>query len=135
MDTSRADTGSSATMSLGIAAQMVGVETHRLQEVDHALLALLARLGELVNDQGLSDDRAHRHPRIQGGVGVLKNDLHVTAEMPEGPLVQRGDFLVVEDDLARRGLNEAQNAAAGGRLAAAGLTHQAQRLPPLNGEG
>src|SRR5713226_3311138 len=96
MDTSRADTGSSATISFGltalalaarelvrVAAQVVGVETDRLEQVHHALLPLALVLGQLVDDERLSDDRADRHARVERRVGVLEDDLHVAAQVPE----------------------------------------------------
>ena len=113
---------------VGVAAQVIGAEADRLQEMDHALLALLARLGELVDDEGLADDRAHRHARVQRRVGVLEDDLHVSPEVAERPLVESRHVLTLEGDLARGRLDEAEDAAASGGLAAARLAHQPQRL-------
>src|SRR5438876_371501 len=95
-----------------IAAEVIGAQPHRLEEVDDALLALLAGLGELVDDQRLSDDRAHGHARVEGGVGILEDDLHVAAKVPQRALVEGGDVLAFEVDLARRRLDEPQDAPA-----------------------
>jgi hypothetical protein len=114
---------------------VIGAQSHRLEEVDDTLLALLAGLGELVDDQRLSDDRAHGHARVEGGVGILEDDLHVAAKVAERALVEGGDVLAFEDDLARCRLDEAEDAPAGGGLATSRLAHQPQRLALLNGEG
>jgi hypothetical protein len=107
---------------------MFGSQPHRLQELHHTLLPLLAVGGQLVDHQGLPDDRAHRHPGIQRRVRVLEDDLHFLAQGPERALVERGDVLVLEPDLARRRLDEPENGPPGGRLAAARLADQPQRL-------
>ena len=47
---------------------------------------------------------------------------------------QRRDVLAVEDDAPARGLDGAQDEPPGGRLAAAALPDEAERLPGLDGE-
>src|SRR5262249_44098681 len=101
-----------------IPAEVIGVEPDRLEQMDDALLPLSFRLGELVYDQRLADDRAHRHAGVQRRVRVLEDDLHVSPQVAERALVECGDVLVAEPHLARGGLDETENAAAGGRLAA-----------------
>ena len=111
-----------------VAPEVVGAEADRLQQVDDPLLPLAPRLGELVDDEGLADDRAHRHAGVQRRVGVLEDDLHVAPQVAQRALVEGGDVLVLEPHLARGGLDEAEDAAAGGGLAAARLAHEAERL-------
>ncbi len=57
----------------------VRVQAHRLEQVLDALLLLLAA-GQLVDGQGLADDAADRHTRVQARVGVLEDHLHFPAE-------------------------------------------------------
>ena len=59
------------------------------------------------------------HPRVQRGVGVLKDHLHPLAVGQHGALVHRRDVRAVEQDLAAGRLVEAHQRAADRRLAAA----------------
>ena len=71
----------------------------------------------LIGIRGLSDaDR------------VLEDDLHPAAHLLEGVAVEGEDVLAVERHRACRRRDEAQDRPPQGRLAAAGLTHEAQRL-------
>src|SRR5216110_546532 len=148
IDTSRAETGSSATMSFGLTAsardadalaltagelvrvppQVVGRQADGLEELDDALFPQLPRLGELVDHERLADDRAHRHPRIERRVGVLEDDLHLFAQRTQRALVERRDVLRPEPDLARRRLDQPEDRATRGGLAAARLADEAERL-------
>ena len=89
---------------------------------------------QVVGHQRLGDDVQYRHAWIQRRVGVLEDHLHVAADLPQPVLVQLGDVdrrvggLELEVDRAVGGLDRAQDAAPQGRLAAAGLSHQAERL-------
>ena len=60
--------------------------------------------------------------------GILEDDLHVAAERAQRRAVERRHVRALEPDLARGRLDQPQDAAAGGRLAAAGFADQAQRL-------
>ena len=80
--------------------QVVGRQADGLEELDDALFPQLPRLGELVDHERLTDDRAHRHPRIERRVGVLEDDLHLLAERAQRALVERRDVLRSEPDLA-----------------------------------
>ena len=102
-----------------VAPEVLGGEAHRLEQLYDALLALATASGELVDDERLADDRSHRHPRVQGGVGVLEDDLHLLADLAERPLVEGGDVPILEPDFARGGLDEAEDGPAGRGLAAA----------------
>ena len=116
-----------------VAPHVVGAEADGLEQFDDALLELAPGLREPVDDQRLADDRADRHARIERGVGVLEDDLHVARQRPQlGRRLSASDVAALEPDLARSRLDQAQDAAAGRRLAAARLADQAQRLAGSN---
>ena len=77
----------------------------------------------------LGDDLADRHARIERGVGILEDHLHLLAH---GDQLARGRAVAMSTPSKRispRGrIVEAQHEAAEGRLAAAGLADQAERL-------
>ena len=101
IDTSRALTASSATISCGPqrqragdgdalalpAAERVGYlsialagSPHRSSSVRDARVELAALPAEPVHDQRLADDVADLHPRVQRRVGILEDDLHVAPQ-------------------------------------------------------
>ena len=84
----------------------------------------------------LADDLAHGHTGLQGGEGVLEDDLHLGAHVAHLLGVEVIDLLAVEQHLAA-GLfaGQTKNGAAGGGLAAAGLAHQAHSGAALEVKG
>ena len=77
----------------------------------------------------LGDDRADGHARIERGVGVLEDDLHVAAAAGASrPCRARRRSSPIEAALARGRLDQPQQQARQGRLAAAGFADDAQRL-------
>ncbi len=91
---------------------------------------LALRLGVEVGHQPqpLGDQRAHRHPRVEGRVGILEDHLHLGADRLEGAALERGDFRAAEAHATRGGVEQAHYQPPGGRLAAAALAHQAEGL-------
>ncbi len=86
-----------------------------------------------MDQQRLPDNVPHGHPGVEGGIGVLEDDLHLTAKLLQLPSPQGGhiDLIAVplEEDLAPSWLNQPEDRAAASRLAAAGLPDQPQGLP------
>jgi hypothetical protein len=92
-----------------------------------------------VDAQRLADDVHDCHPRVEGREGILENDLHLA---PESLHFIFGDFkdvhhlpVLAEPDLTCRWLVGTQDAATGGRFAAARLPYQAQGLPLADEKG
>ena len=100
IETSSADTGSSAMISFGaqrerpgdpdslplsagelvrVAVVVLGAQSDSLEELADLALQFLAR-GEPVKPQRVADDLSDAVARIQRGVGVLEDDLHLTAQ-------------------------------------------------------
>ncbi len=88
---------------------------------DSVLAFATARLP--VYAKGLANNATHRHAGMQGGIGVLKNDLHLAPQLTHGLRLQRGDVHALEYNLARSGLDEPQYRPPGGRFATAALAH------------
>ena len=83
----------------------------------------------------LSDDILYRHTGIQGGVRVLEDHLHVRRELImlfSGLLI---DILAFKVDMACCRRIQLDNASAGCRFSAAGLSDQAYRLTFVDVEG
>ena len=87
-----------------------------------------------MNDQGFADDSADVHARIERGVRVLKDDLDIAAQDAKLIGLQPPDILAIKMDFARGWFDQAQHAAPGGRLAAAGFADQPEGFAALDGE-
>src|SRR3546814_3923291 len=93
----------------------------------------LVRL-DSVDAHRLGDDLADLHARIQRAVRILEDDLDLLAKQVQALAVEVRELHAVDDVLAGGLLLELQDAAAGRRLAAAGLAHQAERFALPHGE-
>ena len=105
IDTSSADTGSSATMKFGldrerpgdddalalaagefvrVAVGVLGGEADALEDLDHGV-ALAAAAPEVVDRQRLGQRRADPHARVEARERVLEDDLHAPADRRAWP--------------------------------------------------
>src|SRR5207253_10074628 len=107
-----------------------GAEPDRAQQlVDPSTTALAI---EPVHAQRLSDDLAHGHPRVEGRVRILEDDLHLPPNVAHLAACELRDVLPVEDDPAVCGLHELDDRPAERRLPAAGLADEPERLAGLD---
>ena len=91
--------------------------------------------GETVQPQRLAQRLADREARIERGVGILEDDLHVAPQMAQVAATERAHVPAGEADRPRRRFDEPQHHAAGRRLAAARFAHERQRLARRHVEG
>ncbi len=82
-----------------------------------------------MDHQRLTDDVTCGLSGIQGGIGILKDNLHILANLPHLPAVELQDVLVLEEYLPLRRLFKPQEAAPQGGLSATRFAHQSQGLP------
>ena len=122
IDTSSAETGSSATRKDGLHGQragdadalalaagelvrvapgMGGRQAHALQQVGDAFPALGAP-GEVVDVQGLADDLTHGHARVEARERILEDDLHAPPVLAHGLRGERRDVRRRRRRLRRR---------------------------------
>ncbi len=111
-----------------IAVDVLRVQTDDVEQVLDLLPAapLGRHLG--VDLVGLPDDVADRHPRVQRGVRVLEHHLDVAAYGSQRAAGQLRDVLAPVADHAPGGRLQVHQHLGDGRLAAAGLPHDAERL-------
>ena len=114
-----------------IAVDEIRVETDDLQQLRHALATALL-VAHIVHVQRLTHDVAHGHTGIQRRVGVLEDHLHLTALMAQFFTLHGGEVLVLEEDVAGRGVIELQDRAPGRGFSTTAFAHQAQRLPTFD---
>jgi hypothetical protein len=112
---------------------MVRRQPDLLEQPAHARLGFVAA-GDAMHQQRLHDRVAHRHARVERGERVLEDELDVAAQRLHVLLGQLEDVAAVELDGAALALDQAQQRAAGGRLAAARFTDQRQRLARMQVE-
>jgi hypothetical protein len=118
---------------VGVAARVVRLEADHVHDPLDPGRALLGR-PDAVDAQPLADAVADWRARVEARVRVLEDDLHAAPVRLELRAAQPRDVLAVEDDRPRRRLDEAQEEPADGRLAAARLTDEADRLAAADDE-
>ena len=116
---------------MGMAVEGVRVETNHLEQMNDSLF-FFAAARETMYFNTLADDRPHAHPRIQRGVGVLKDELHPAAQGAQLASTERGEIAALEHYAAGGRLEQAKNEAAESRFARAGLADEAQGLAAFN---
>ena len=108
-----------------IAVVMLRIQPDAVHELLHAPFARALRL---VDREGRSDDRADRLPRVQRGIRILKDHLHLPAERPHLAPIQLGDVPAVELDRPGGRLDQLRDQTGSRRLAATGFAHETHRL-------
>ncbi len=93
-----------------------------------------AALGEAVQAHRVANDLTDPAPRVERGVGVLEDHLHLAAKGAHLPGGQPGDLPALEPDRPRRRLQQAHDRPAERRLATSGLADEAEGLARLDGE-
>ena len=112
-----------------------GLRPDELEQLLHPLAS--SALGQHVGVDlvRFTDDVADRHARVQRGVRVLEDDLDVAPKLPHRRALLGVDVDAVEGELARGRLLQPHQHPAEGRLAAARLAHDAERLALVQVEG
>ena len=149
IETSSAETGSSATMNSGSAAMArgdadalplaagelvreavrhVGVEADDLQQFLYTLPHLRLTLHQSVHAHRLRDDAARGHAGAERRVWVLEDGVDASAHDAQLTAVQRAHLHAVELHLSLGLLVQLQDAPPQRALPAAALPHEAERL-------
>src|SRR5215831_169051 len=115
-----------------ITAHVLRLESDGFEKIGDPLLERLARLRQPMNGQGLADDGAHAHARVERGIRVLKDDLDVAAKRAKRVAIERAHILAIEADIARCRLDQAQHATARGRFAATGFADKPKRFARID---
>src|SRR3990172_7181655 len=97
------------------------------KQMSDALLDLLAGC-RAVDHKRLAHDLFHGHARIQAGIRILEDHLHLAAHLAHAFALQMDQVDSLKVNLTSRGPVELQYRAASGGFAAARFAHQAKRL-------
>jgi len=81
-----------------------------------------------VDRESFPNDRSDSHARIEGGDRILEDDLHLASQRAELRGSHRIHIAPFEPYLSRRRLDETENRAAGGGLAAPRLADDTERF-------
>ena len=99
------------------------------------MLFAFGGIGVHVEDnQGLRDDVFHGHARVERGIGVLEDDLHLLAALLEGCGVHFGDVPAVKVNLALSRFEKMQDGAPKRAFSAPGFTDDAECMTAFNGK-
>ena len=111
---------------------LLRAESNTLQQMDRLLLRLRLAAAQLVEQHRICEDLHDLLPGIQGGIGILKDHLHLPTDGAHLLRLEPGDIASVEYDLAGLWLDQLDDGAGRGRLSASGLSHQAEHLALLH---
>ena len=123
---------------VAVAVCVLAVQAHALQQGDDLIVAILLVLGQVMDVDAFTHDVTDGHAGVQACVGVLEHDLHPAAVGQHIHcdllfLIKQQVAIIV--DLTAGGLVQAQQGAAGGGLATAGLAHQTHGSTTLEVKG
>ena len=94
------------------------------------------RLGEAASLlQRLLDGVLHADTRIQRGIGILEDDVHLLTQTAQILALGVGDILTVHDDMAVGRVKQTNDGTPQRGFAAAGLAHDAHGMTLFNVEG
>ena len=110
---------------VGEQVHLVGAQADLLEERAAAFAALVFR-SDVHALHRFSHDGAGPHPRVERGIGVLKDHLHLVARAAQRLALQRGEGLAGEADLARREFDQPHDRERRGGLARAGFADDAE---------
>ena len=111
---------------------LLRAESNTLQQMDRLLLRLRLAAAQLVEQHRICEDLHDLLPGIQGGIGILKDHLHLPTDGAHLLRLEPGDIASVEYDLAGLWLDQLDDGAGRGRLSTSGLSHQAEHLALLH---
>lgn len=112
---------------MGVALLASSREAHQIHHPVNFLRKLLFR-NDFVNNQRLFQNIDHTLARVQRGIRILKNHLHLFAQAVEIVLPVALDVFSLKFDLPRGSCFQPAQGSAQRGLSAAGLAHQAQCL-------
>jgi hypothetical protein len=98
----------SAGKLVRVAVQGIVGQANATEELRGASEAIVARELRLVNGQGLGNDFADAHARIQGSERVLENHLHLAALSAQGFSGEMQEIVAFEKNCAVIGLDQAE---------------------------
>jgi hypothetical protein len=87
-----------------------------------------------MNNQWLGDDVPYAEAGVEGGEGILKNNLQVAAEATHFPTVGGEQVVAIQAHAACCGFDEAKDEASQGALAGAGFADEAERFAGVDVE-
>lgn len=112
---------------VGIAVHIFRVKPDLAKKICDSF-TLLGFISDAVYLERFRDDRPYAQPRVEAGIWVLKDDLHLPAESLHLAVRKANDVLSLKQNLTRRRFMKPQKAPPDGRLSAARLTDQPERL-------
>src|SRR5437763_16312927 len=98
---------------MAIPLHVIRVESNLAQQPRDAFVPFLL-IADPVNHQRLSDDVLNLLPRIERGIRILKDDLHLAAQFAQLALAHRGYVASFELNVAACRLNQTKKATARG---------------------
>src|SRR5215469_3158247 len=113
-----------------ITTRQARLEADKPQKLVHAFRAARWR-HDMVQRKRLGENLPDGHARIEGGIGVLEDELRVAAQRPELTLLEGRDIATVETDASRCWFDQPQHQPAERRFTAAGFAYERECFADL----
>src|SRR6185295_10042761 len=107
------------------------VEVYYFKQVIDTVLNFLP-FRDIMHDEWFSDNIGNGHARVQAGVWILEDHLHLAANLSEFFPLQMDKVYILELNCTSGRAVELQDGTTSCRLAAARLTHQSKRFPTFD---
>ncbi len=119
---------------MGVSGCVLGLHIHKAEQFCHTLTLFLPRPNTM-NLESFSNNLSNTHSRVNRGIRILKNDLHLAAERTELGLLHRGHFPPSEGHRARGRFHKPEDGAAVGGLSGSRFPNEAEHFAISYGEG
>ncbi len=81
---------------MGIAIDVLRQKANDVHQLFYSLLALLCRKDSM-DLETFTDNLSHPPPRVKGGIGILKDDLHIPTELPQACVIIPHNVFVLKE--------------------------------------
>ncbi len=119
---------------MGVALGVLRTQPDDLQQLHHTILDFCIRLAKTMELDDLGKHAADGDTRVERGIGILEDDLHLAAKIAQIVACHRRHFPSFELYRAGGRIHEPENRAPRRGLATAGFPHQSQGLPLADSE-
>ena len=120
---------------MGVTAAGIRRETHTVQQGRDFTHRFLGVPGQPMHDQGFGHDVKDPHARVETGIGVLEDQLHVAAEGSQIRRFDLGDIAAFVKNPPPGNRHASKDCPTGGAFPGTGLSHKAQRFSREDVEG
>ena len=123
-----------ATECMGVSIGAVGREPASFEERHHSVASVVDAVDDAMHDPRLGHEFSDGHSRVEAGVRILEDELHVLAKMSQCFAGGLGDVAAPEADCPGGRFDTSEDGPTGGGLSRAGFADKAKCFPRFDVE-